>query len=102
MGNAQFLALLHRVAELLPALRAGLPEGILSVFAAEFGAAAETAQPQGDDPQFKAGLRPGAAVKQGQTLATCGKTTVAEMRIGTVPIDPLQVWRGQCDALKYY
>ena len=47
-------------------------------------------------------VKAGAAVKQGQTLATCGKTTVAEMRIGTVPIDPLQVWRGQCDALKYY
>lgn len=47
-------------------------------------------------------VKAGAAVKQGQTLATCGKTTVAEMRIGTVPIDSLQVWRGQCDALKYY
>lgn len=47
-------------------------------------------------------VKAGAAVKQGQTLATCSKTTVAEMRIGTVPIDPLQVWRGQCDALKYY
>lgn len=47
-------------------------------------------------------VKAGTSVKQGQTLATCGKTTVAEMRIGTVPIDPLQVWRGQCDALKYY
>ncbi len=45
----------------------------------------------------------GAAVKQGQTLrATCGRTTVAEMRIGTVPVDPQQIWRGKCDALKYY
>ena len=47
-------------------------------------------------------VKAGAAVKQGQTLATCGRTTVAEMRIGTVPVDPQQIWRGKCDALKYY
>lgn len=50
----------------------------------------------------KINVKAGATLKQGQTIATCGSTTVAEMRIGTVPIDPLQVWRGQCDALKYY
>ena len=50
----------------------------------------------------KINVKVGATLKQGQTIATCGSTTVAEMRIGTVPIDPLQVWRGQCDALKYY
>lgn len=50
----------------------------------------------------KVNVKAGDAVKQGQTLATCGKTTVAEMRIGAVPVDPLQVWRGQCDALKNY
>ena len=65
MGNAQLLALFHRVAELFPAPRAGLPEGVLPGLATEHRAAAEAAQPQGDDPQFKAGLRPGAAVKQG-------------------------------------
>lgn len=47
-------------------------------------------------------VKKGEALKQGQVIATCGRTTVAEMRIGTVPIDPVQVWRGQCDALKYY
>ena len=47
-------------------------------------------------------VKKGAALKQGQVIATCGRTTVAEMRIGTVPIDPVPVWRGQCDALKYY
>lgn len=47
-------------------------------------------------------VKAGDPVKQGQTLATCGKTTVAEMRIGAVPVDPLRVWRGQCDALKNY
>lgn len=47
-------------------------------------------------------VKAGAAVKQGQVLAACGRITVAEMRIGTVPIDPLPVWRGQCDAVKYY
>lgn len=41
-------------------------------------------------------------VKQGQLLGTSGRTVVAEMRIGTVPINPLLVWRGQCDGLKYY
>lgn len=50
----------------------------------------------------KVDVKAGDSVKQGQTLAACGKTTVAEMRIGTVPVDPLQIWRGQCDALKYY
>lgn len=41
-------------------------------------------------------------VKQGQLLGVCGKTVVAEMRLGEVPIDPLLVWRGQCDGLKNY
>ena len=41
-------------------------------------------------------------VKQGQLLGVCGKTVVAEMRLGDVPIDPLLVWRGQCDGLKNY
>lgn len=47
-------------------------------------------------------VKAGQQVKQGQTLATCGRTTVVEMRIGTVPIDPIAVWRGQCNGLKYY
>lgn len=41
-------------------------------------------------------------VKQGQLLGTSGRTVVAELRIGTVPISPLLVWRGQCDGLKYF
>lgn len=44
----------------------------------------------------------GESLKQGQVIASCGRTTVAEIRIGMVPVDPLQIWRGQCDALKYY
>lgn len=44
----------------------------------------------------------GVDVKQGQLLGTSGRTVVAELRIGTVPINPLLVWRGQCDGLKYY
>ncbi len=51
-----------------------------------------------DDLEVKAGQQ----IKQGQTLATCGKTTVVEMRVGSVPIDPIAVWRGQCNGLKYY
>ena len=47
-------------------------------------------------------VKAGQQVKQGQTLATCARTTVVEMRVGTVPIDPVSVWRGQCNGLKYY
>ena len=47
-------------------------------------------------------VKAGGDVKQGQLLGTSGRTVVAEMRIGTVPINPLLVWRGQCDGLKYY
>lgn len=47
-------------------------------------------------------VKAGQQVKQGQTLATCGRTTVVEMRVGTVPINPVSVWRGQCNGLKYY
>ena len=47
-------------------------------------------------------VKAGDQLKQGQSVATCGSTLVAEMRIGTVPIDPRPVWRAQCDALKHY
>lgn len=47
-------------------------------------------------------VKAGDDVKQGQLLGTSGRTVVAELRIGTVPINPLLVWRGQCDGLKYY
>ena len=47
-------------------------------------------------------VKAGDQLKQGQSIATCGSTLVAEMRIGTVPIDPRSVWRAQCDALKHY
>ena len=47
-------------------------------------------------------VKTGDRLKQGQSIATCGSALVAEMRIGTVPIDPRPVWRAQCDALKHY
>ena len=47
-------------------------------------------------------VKAGDDVKQGQLLGTSGRTVVAELRIGTVPINPLLVWRGQCDGLKYF
>ena len=47
-------------------------------------------------------VKTGDNVKQGQLLGVCGKAVVAEMRLGEVPIDPLLVWRGQCDGLKNY
>ena len=47
-------------------------------------------------------VKVGDQLKQGQNMASCGSSLVAEMRIGTVPIDPRPVWRAQCDALKHY
>ena len=47
-------------------------------------------------------VKAGDDVKQGQLLGTSGRTVVAELLIGTVPINPLLVWRGQCDGLKYF
>ena len=47
-------------------------------------------------------VKAGDDVKQGQLLGTSSRAVVAELRIGTVPINPLLVWRGQCDGLKYY
>lgn len=47
-------------------------------------------------------VKTGDTVKQGQLLGGCSKAVVAEMRIGTVPIDPLAVWRSRCDGLKLY
>ncbi len=47
-------------------------------------------------------VKAGENVKQGQLLGTSGKTVVAELRLGTVPIDPIAVWRSQCDGLKNY
>lgn len=47
-------------------------------------------------------VKTGDKVKQGQLLGASGKTVVAEMRIGTVPIDPVAVWRSRCDGLKIY
>lgn len=47
-------------------------------------------------------VKTGDLVKQGQLLGASGKTVVAEMRLGTVPIDPLLVWRSQCEGLKNY
>ena len=47
-------------------------------------------------------VKTGDQLKQGQSIASCGSDLVAEMRIGTVPIDPSPVWRAQCDALKHY
>ena len=47
-------------------------------------------------------VKTGAQVKQGQVFATCDKYTIAEMRIGSVPIDVLGVWHGQYDGLKNY
>lgn len=44
----------------------------------------------------------GDTVVQGQVLATTKENTIVEVRVGTVPVDPLSVLRGQCDALRCY
>ena len=95
-----------------------IPEGS-RVFATADGTVREVAQRNSTSGQtvvidHGAGLRSifygltaldveaGDDVKQGQLLGTSGRTVVAELRIGTVPINPLLVWRGQCDGLKYF
>lgn len=45
-------------------------------------------------------VKAGDLVKQGQTLGTINKKTVAEARLGRVAVEPLTIWRGQCDAMR--
>lgn len=47
-------------------------------------------------------VRVGQTVIRGQQIAVTNRATIGEVRIGTVPVEPLSVWRGQCDALRYY
>ena len=72
MGNAQFLALFHRMAELFATVGAGLPQGILAGLAAEGMPAGKTAQAQGDDVQLKPGIRPRPVGKQSLKAETQG------------------------------
>ncbi len=44
----------------------------------------------------------GAIVAQGDALGTTDKATVLEVRVGEVPVEPLRILRGQCDALRSY
>lgn len=47
-------------------------------------------------------VKAGQTVVQGQVLATTNENTIVEVRVGTVPVEPLSVLRGQCDALRCY
>ena len=47
-------------------------------------------------------VQAGAQVIRGQQVAVTNLTTICEVRIGATPVEPLAVWRGQCDALRYY
>ncbi len=47
-------------------------------------------------------VKVGATVKRGDTIAETASTTIGEVRVGTVPVEPLSVWRGECDALSHY
>lgn len=44
----------------------------------------------------------GDTVKQRQVVGTSPNSYIVEARVGQVPVDPLKVWRGQCNAFKYY
>ena len=44
----------------------------------------------------------GATVGIGEQIATTNAVTIGEVRIGEVPVDPLPIWRGLCDAMRYY
>lgn len=47
-------------------------------------------------------VKAGQTVIRGQQIAVTNRATIGEVRIGTVPVEPLSIWRGQCDALRYY
>lgn len=47
-------------------------------------------------------VKVGATVKRGDVLAQTANATIGEVRIGTVPVEPLSIWRGECDALSHY
>lgn len=47
-------------------------------------------------------VQAGAQVIRGQQVAVTNLTTISEVRIGATPVEPLAVWRGQCNALRYY
>lgn len=47
-------------------------------------------------------VKAGTTVKKGQEIAQTDRTTIGEVRVGTVPVEPLSVWRGECDALNHY
>ena len=44
----------------------------------------------------------GDTVGIGEQIATTNAVTIGEVHIGEVPVDPLPIWRGLCDAMRYY
>lgn len=44
----------------------------------------------------------GDTVGIGEQIATTNAVTIGEVRICEVPVDPLPIWRGLCDAMRYY
>ena len=47
-------------------------------------------------------VKAGTTVKAGQVIAETDRTTIGEVRVEDVPVEPLAVWRGECDALNHY
>lgn len=47
-------------------------------------------------------VKAGDTVKANQLIGETDRTTIGEVRVGDVPVEPLNVWRGECDALHHY
>lgn len=47
-------------------------------------------------------VKVGDTVKAGDIIAETNRTTIGEVRVGEVPVEPLAIWRGECDALNHY
>lgn len=47
-------------------------------------------------------VKAGTTVKAGQVLAETDRTTIGDVRVGTVSVEPTSVWRNECDALNHY
>ena len=47
-------------------------------------------------------VKAGDTVKAEQLIGETNRTTIGEVRVGDVPVEPLAIWRGECDALHHY
>ena len=45
-------------------------------------------------------MEEGDTVAQGEAIAVTGSSTIVEIRVGSVAVEPLTVLRDECDALR--